>query len=374
MKSTKIKVALLALSLGVATVSCEQDTVEEIGNNPTTQSLENKIGFPELIPQGSKTAVPETSENLGVLFRNAVAPSECSTTELTIVQNKYITDIINDPVALANNGIYSDLNYYYSYYLADGDQYFGAEGDYTKLMIKRQRELVKFWDMPVEIRVNGQHTATLNDRDKIAEVFENFYGFRVNGVFVPLTTEQAYAQADIILELNESSPNLPENPYFATDGFASTNRTIVIGDGLPTWLSETGIDEGIVWTGILAHEWAHEIQFLNYADWYPYGAAQDPAADTRYTELEADFMAAYYMTHKRGATYNWKRVEEFFDLYFQIGDCGFSSSGHHGTPLQRLEAARQGYELAHNAHKQGHILTQQEVHEAFVSVIGSIVD
>ncbi|WP_373056819.1 hypothetical protein [Zunongwangia sp. H14] len=374
MKSTKLKVALLALSLGVATVSCEKDTMEEVGNTPSTQSVNNKKGFPELRPQDTKAAAVETSENLGVLFRNAVAPSECGTTELTTVQNKYINAIIKDPIALANNGIYSDLNYYYSYYLADGDQYFGEDGDYTKLMIKRQRELEKFWDMPVEIQVNGQHTATLNDRDKIAEVFETFFGYRVNGVFVPLTTEQAYEEADYLISLNEASPNLPENPYFATDGFASTNRTIVIGDGLPTWLAETGIDEGIVWTGILSHEWAHEVQFLNRSQWYPNGAAPDPAAATRYTELEADFMAAYFMTHKRGATYNWKRVEEFFDLYFQIGDCGFTSSGHHGTPLQRMEAARLGYELADSAQKQGHILTQQEVHEAFVSVVGSIVD
>ncbi|MDT0649066.1 hypothetical protein [Autumnicola edwardsiae] len=373
MKRTKIRVALLTLALGMATVSCETDAVEELGSNPANTSMTDINCFAELKPQDAKVVVAKTSENLGVSFRNAVEPSECGSTELATVQNKYITAIIQDPVALANNGLYSDLNYYYSYLLNQGEQYFGEDGDYTKLMVKRQRELTKFWDMPVEIRVNGQHTANLNDRDVLAEVFETFFGFTIDGVFVPLTTEQAYAQADMILELNESSPNLPENPYFATDGFASSNRTIVIGDGLTGWLAETGVDEGIVWTGILAHEWAHEIQFLNYGDWYPNGAAEDPAADTRYTELEADFMAAYYMTHKRGATYNWKRVEDFFNLFFQIGDCSFASPGHHGTPLQRLEAAHLGYELAQDAQKKGHILTQEEVHEAFASIVQSIV-
>lgn len=373
----KTRIGLLALCLGVITVSCEKDAVLENiqapAGNQIHQSSTNVHSVPEelvLNPNQQRSAVVEKSENLGEYFRNAVEPSECGPTELSSVQNKYIYAIIGDPYALANNGIYSDLNYYYSYYLNDGEQYFGADGDYTKLMIKRQRELNTFWNLPVNIAVKGQHTATLNDRDKVAEVFFEFYGFSdANGNFVPLTQEQAYQQADIILQLNELSPNLPENPYFASDGFASFSRTIVIGDGLPTWLAETGLDEGIVWTGILSHEYAHEVQFFNYGDWYPAGPE-----NTRYTELEADFFAAYFMTHKRGATYNWKRVEEFFKLYFRIGDCSFTSDGHHGTPLQRMAAARAGYELANDAQKQGHILSAEELHQYFVSEIETIID
>ena len=91
------------------------------------------------------------------------------------------------------------------------------------------------------------------------------------------------------------------------------------------------------------------------------------------TELEADFLTGYYLTHKRGATYNWKRVEDVLEGFFNIGDCQFTSDGHHGTPLQRMEAARQGYELAANTKKKGKIMTQTEVHQAFLSVLDAIV-
>ncbi len=360
---------MMFVALGAAFASCEKENLDQ----PTTD-LNARANKSELVlnPNTGKSAEIEISENMGDIF-NAVAPSECGSTAFNSVFGKYINQLVADPVALANNGIYSDINYYYSFLLNTGEQTFGAEGDYTKLMVKRQRELSKFWNMPNEITVNGQHTADLNDRNVWIEVLSTFYGFnQPDGSFVPLTAEQAAGNADYFLSLNEDSPNLPENPYFATDGFASSNKTIVIGDGLVRVLAETGIEEGIVWTGILSHEWAHQIQFSKFENWYPEGADPDPATATRYTELEADFLAAYYMTHKRGATYNQKRVEEFFTLFFQIGDCGFAAAGHHGTPLQRMAAAELGFDLADSAQKQGKILTQQEAHEYFVANVDEL--
>lgn len=376
MIKNQLKIGLMSLLLLGLTISCEKSeevsTMEPVNSNSNSSS---KIQLEDLsLSDQSKGALPETSENLGDLFRNAVTPSECGPTELAQVQSKYINAIIEDPLALAYNRLYSNLNLYFSYFLDDSEQYFGENGDYTQLMQKRQRELAEFWSMPVTIKVQGQHTANLDNRDNVAAVFYNFYGYRTeDGELIPLTIDQAYQQADLIMSLNEASPNLPENPYFATDGFASSNRTIVIGDGLPSWLAETGIDEGIVWTGILAHEWAHEIQFLNNSEWYPAGAADNAPEATRYTELEADFFASYFMTHKRGATYNWKRVIDFYDLFFQIGDCSFTNQGHHGTPLQRMAAARAGYELASEMQKQGHILTMDEVHNAYLAAFDHIV-
>lgn len=363
---------MMFLALGAVITSCEKDNLEQPISD-SNANISKTASALVLNPNTGKSAEIEVSENMGDIF-NAVSPSECGPTEFASVQRLYINQIIADPIALANNAIYSDINYYYSYLLDTGKQTFGEDGKFTQLMIKRERELAKFWDMPVEIRVNGQHTANLNDRDVWIEVLSTFYGYnQPDGTFVNLTPEEAAENADYFLSLNEASPNLPENPYFATDGFASSNRTIVIGDGLVRWLAEAGVDEGIVWSGILAHEWAHEIQFLNYPTWYPSGSADpDRPTATRYTELEADFMAAYYMTHKRGATYNQKRVEEFFELFFQIGDCGFASNGHHGTPLQRMAAAELGFDLADSAQKQGHILTQQEAHEYFVANVAGL--
>ncbi|MCC9169211.1 neutral zinc metallopeptidase [Pontibacter harenae] len=259
-----------------------------------------------------------------------------------------------------------DINFIAAYVDESEQQYFGENGEYTSLMDKRKREIEKFWGMPGQIRVNGQHGATLNDRDKVAHVLYNYF------TGLP-TLEAAHAYADYLLSINAAMSTLPESPFFSIDGFATSGDVIVIGDGLVQMVSEAGVAQDIVWTGILAHEWAHQIQFDNYAGWYPGGAAEDPAESTRYTELEADFMAAYYMTHKRGATYNWKRVEQFFTLFFQIGDCGFESSGHHGTPLQRMAAAQLGYETANQAQKQGHIMSPQELHGIFVASIDNVL-
>lgn len=372
MSTTTKKIVLFTLCLGFISISCEKDmSVEETTPAPFSRSQQKvhtkSLESPSL--NATKLVIPdnlpEMSQNLGdAIASNAIEPSECAPTEFSAVQDKYFDPLANDLVTIFADpaGIYNlylDLAFFGSYF-DTSEQYFGENGRYTRFIIKRQRELEKFWGMPNEIRVNGEHTATLNNRERLADIYE------LVGVGID-SREEAYAAADQILFINTLSPYLPESPFFAIDGFATQNNLIVIGDGLVKMIAETGIEPKIVWTGILSHEWAHQVQFNNYETWYPSGSL------TRYTELEADFMAGYFMTHKRGATYNWKRVEGFFELYFQIGDCAFLNAGHHGTPLQRLAATHLGYELANGAHKQGHILTAEELHEYFVAHFENLI-
>lgn len=368
------RIALLCLGLGFTAFSCDSDQEVEDMASAAKNAMAQSMSEMPLLHQGiADSTALQTPSNLAVLSENAralvinkaVAPSACAPTQFAAVQTGYLTPLYSDPYALNYFNLYLDLNFYAAYF-DRSPQYFGANGEYTQLVTKRQRDLEKFWDMANQIRVNGQHNATLNDRERLADVYE-LVGTNVN------TREQALAIADIILSINQLSPNLPESPFFSSDGFAASNKLIVMGDGLVKMVSESGVDAEIVWTGILAHEWAHQIQFKNMSTWYPNGADRDRATATRYTELEADFLASYYMTHKRGATFNWKRVQQFLQLYFQIGDCAFASPGHHGTPAQRMAAAQLGYELANEAQKQGHILTQQEAHAYFVSKVGSIL-
>jgi predicted metalloprotease len=124
---------------------------------------------------------------------------------------------------------------------------------------------------------------------------------------------------------------------------------------------------------IYAHEFAHHIQFENgyFEDEVPGATTQ--AELTRYTELMADAYSAYYLTHKRGATMNRKRVEQFLQVFFQIGDCAFSNPGHHGTPNQRMAAAQLGFDVADQAQKQGHILTSEQFHDLFVAAYPDLV-
>ena len=369
----RTKTTLLFLGLAFVTFSCEKE-IEDIGlaSNSTLQATSAaNLNASDLEPLKSIDGLLPMHENLrSTLLSNVVDPSECGPTAFATVQSKYFSPLAGDlvglfgPQAQAIYDTYLNLAFISAAY-DESDQYFGANGEYTNLMTKRKRELEKFWDMPNQIRLNGQHTATLNDRERLADVY-----VIANGI----PRAQAYTIADQILYFNSFSNQLPESPFFAADGFATTFRNlIVIGDGLVEMLSETGVDQDIVWTGILAHEWAHQIQFKNTVNWYPQGSFASIPEETRYKELEADFLAAYYMTHKRGATYNSKRVAQFYELFFEIGDCGFSSNGHHGTPIQRMAAAELGFRLAADAQKQGHILTAEQAHAYFVANINGLL-
>jgi predicted metalloprotease len=145
-----------------------------------------------------------------------------------------------------------------------------------------------------------------------------------------------------------------------------------MGDGILAGYEAVGLGD-VAPQGVYAHEFAHHIQIEN--DYFndPVPAATTVAELTRYTEFMADAMAAYYLTHKRGAAMNRKRVEQFLEVFFQVGDCGFASPGHHGTPNQRMAAAQFGFDLADQAQKQGHILTSEHVHDEFVAAYSDLV-
>ena len=294
------------------------------------------------------------------ISNRAVIPSECGATEFSRIQFDHFTELAADQLATDNFNFYTYLNHNAAL-LGIGTDTFGKDGEYTQLVNKIERDLGRFWNMQDEISIRGQHTSTLNDPEMLTEIL--WY------LIADLESkEQLQPEVERLLKLNLKSPLLPESPFFAADVFASFNNMIVLGDGLIEMFSETGISEEIVWTGILSHEWAHQIQFDNFFYWYPFGSFESRAEETRQIELEADFFSAYYLTHKRGATYNWKKAEEFFELFFQAGDCSFEFELHHGTPQQRMQAAKEGYELARSAQKKGHILTPEEVHQYFINV------
>lgn len=298
--------------------------------------------------------------NLFALENGIITPTECRTTELSILQMKYFTELAGDQLAVANFNFYKNLNYS-AVLLEIGTDYFGAEGQYTHLVKKTKQDLERFWNMPDEISVRGQHTATLNDPEMLTEILWH--------LIADIDSKEALQpEIEQILNNNLESPLLPESPFFASDVLSRFDKLIILGDGLIEMFIETGISEEVAWTGILAHEWAHQIQINHIFSWYPVNDFQTIAERTRYIELEADFFSAYYLTHKRGATFNWKKVEDFFRLFFQAGDCSFDFELHHGTPLQRMQAAKEGYTLAHSMQKKGHILSPEEVHLYFSEV------
>ncbi|MHA6247564.1 hypothetical protein ACXYMU_06480 [Pontibacter sp. CAU 1760] len=373
MKIKLLKMALLCVGVGLLTASCDKEEAETLvspqarltataSSNLITEADVRRIIPGKFNKDNVECAYASLTANLTAQYsKKAVAPSTCGLTP-------FYNAIRRHALRFESTDWYwydwlSYLNYLYASYFDNSKQYFGSNGELTNFAAKQKRDLERFWDMPNEITLKGQHTTTLQNRDALASIYMN----------LGATREEAYEIADyIITQIINPSPVLKTTPFLSFDGFARADKLIVIGDGLVQVLNEAGVDKLVAFNGILGHEWGHQIQFEKYSKWY--GAKEYNAEGTRLTELEADFFSSYYMTHKRGATYNWKRAAEFFELFYNIGDCSFTSSSHHGTPLQRLAASRAAWIVAQETKPMGHILTDEDVHVLYVAFYNDIID
>ena len=249
-------------------------------------------------------------------------------------------------------------------------QYFGYNGEYTRRMAKTEKDVKRFWDIESDdIQVLAMHGTVLADPSRTVPTYTSdiFLG-------LPPATAQTWASQVQTVMLTEPTVNGGNHPLFTFNAFAisapelNIPDKIVMGDGILDGFKAVGFED-VALPAIFAHEFGHHIQYeRNYLDELPPGAdpaTVDQAELTRHNELMADAFAAYYLTHSRGASMNQKRVEQFLQVFFQIGDCGFTSSGHHGTPIQRMRAAQFGFDVADQAHKQGHILTSSQFHALF---------
>jgi hypothetical protein len=250
----------------------------------------------------------------------------------------------------------------------DTPQYFGYNGEYTRIMLKTETDVKRFWDIfSDDIQLLGMHGTMLLDVDRVAAVYESPLVFGLDpatAAFFASLIRDAMLQSQTLNGGNH--PLFSFNAFaFSTDAFPIPDK-IIMGDGILAGYQAVGFDD-VAPQAVYAHEFAHHIQFENDYFSDPIPGATTQAELTRYTELMADAMSAYYLTHKRGGTMNRKRVEQFLEVFFQIGDCAFSNPGHHGTPNQRMAAAQFGFDLADQAQKQGHILTAEQFHDRVVA-------
>ncbi len=261
-------------------------------------------------------------------------------------------------------------------------QEFGYNGEFNNVMIRTERDVKRFWDIPSDdILLLAMKGTMLQDVERVAAVYRNFF---IDGDGTEVTEAEALAYAERVRELILQAETLDggDDPLFSLNAFAFSTTgqadRIVMGDGILEGFRVIGFGD-VAPQGIYAHEFAHHIQYENeYFDdvppTYPGGPAPTTQAEyTRYTELMADAMAAYYLTHKRGAAMNKHRVAKFLNTFFQIGDCAFTNPGHHGTPNQRMRAAEFGFDVAAQAHKQGHILTSEQFKQLFDAAYPEIV-
>lgn len=374
MKNLYPKVIALVFGVGLCAVSCSKDELQ-LG---TEQEL-SPVSAKASLPTTTMTFIaPTLAKNLpgNMMFNDIpfdlssiVEPSKCTLTPLDDVIAASVASNL-DSIGLEWYDLYAEMNFLST--ITDEDtQYFGANGEDTQRVQNIVKKLERFWFMPHEVTVRGQHNSTLEDYDKIVDILMFWYE-------LPASDANAFAYYFTNF-VNVESTFLTETPLLSADGFAialdglfGQNDLIVVGDGIVDLLEETGIRRNVIWNGILAHEWAHQIQFNN-EEWYPNGAADNAPEATRTIELEADFFTGYFVTHKKGATQNWNRTQQFLELFFNIGDCNFTSDGHHGTPLQRMEAARRGYLLARRMKDKGKVLTADQVHKRFLNQLDKIV-
>lgn len=260
----------------------------------------------------------------------------------------------------------------------DTPQYFGYNGEYTQIMLKTEKDAKRFWDIfSDDIQLIGTHGTMLLDVDRVAAAYEAAF---TEDDGSPLTPERARALAILVRDgmLESEVLNGGNHPLLSLGAFAISTfggpvpDKIVMGDGTLAAHEALGFED-VAPQAIYAHEFAHHIQFENdyFAD--PVPGATTRAELSRYWELMADAMSAYFLTHKRGAALNRKRVEQVLETFFGLGDCVFTYRAHHGTPNQRMAAAQLGFDLADAAQKQGHILTSEQFHNLFVAAYQDLI-
>jgi hypothetical protein len=127
--------------------------------------------------------------------------------------------------------------------------------------------------------------------------------------------------------LVDPSPNAYATPEVANQ--FGPDGTVLLGQNLMSL--ELGQDpSGAALVAVMAHEFAHLVQFKNGF-----------ASPGKRAELHADFIAGWYL-NLRGR-YAWVNLMPVLRVFYQLGDYEFNSPSHHGTPDERLLVAQAGF-------------------------------
>ena len=379
------------LVASIAVVACQEQSTQPVATPDAASAART-----------SATASPQSY--LVTLWANRAAltvPSSVLSVEKVfaesgrqaINQNDYVCSEQNSPVVqYMYDELYATLakesSLFFSIYNIYGDiiptydalyfqtsatpQTYGYNGQFTNVVLNTERDVKSFWDIKSDdIQVVAMHGSMLLDQKRVAKTYE-LLGFSP-------TVAAAYAKTIYDALSASKTMNGGNFAFFTFNAFAfstfggSVPDKIVMGDGILESYAAIGFGD-VAPQAVFAHEFAHHIQFENGYFGDLASNRYSEAERTRYSELMADAYAAYYLTHSRGAAMNQKRVEQFHDVFFQIGDCSFKSDGHHGTPNQRRAAADFGFKLAAEAQKQGQILTSDAFHALFVAAYPTLIE
>ncbi len=290
---------------------------------------------------------------------------ECGPTSINFYVQSIIQDWNNDDFLLNYYFGGVAFDYVYVFENEDGGQYYGSEGQFTNNINRTFKDLLSFWNIPTDILIRDAHGNIYSDVEKVKSILL-LYGYPEGDAEYFAGILQFVYGSDKYYNYNH--PLLTFNAFAATaNDFFETPKKIVMGDGLMKAYEDLEYGDVAPQT-ILAHEYGHHVQFAKNV------VFEGTPESTRRTELMADALAAYYLTHKRGATMNWKRVQQFLEVMYTIGDCQFDDSNHHGTPNQRMKAATFGYEVANDTKTKGKILTAEEFIALFEEELPTILE
>ncbi|GAA3438890.1 hypothetical protein [Kutzneria kofuensis] len=226
---------------------------------------------------------------------------------------------------------------------------YGPAGEFTIPVTHTFKDLRRFWDIDSNgVLLVPMHGSVMVDKARMTRVFQVVYG---------ASAANAARLADLVAQLVRSVPqfNGGDFPLFTFNSYATSaeelgGRRIAMGDGVLAGYAAIGLGD-VAPQAILAHEYGHQVQFADDL----IGSETSPEASRR-VELMADAFSAYFLSHARGAAMQTKRVTQFLGVYYNVGDCGFASLSHHGTPAQRQRTGEWAYSVADSARPQGFIL------------------
>lgn len=252
----------------------------------------------------------------------------------------------------------------------EGTGSFGTDGQYTKTVNHAWKKLRSFWGADLsDVEVVPMHGRALTDPGLGAEVL------RALGVPAADAAEAAQLFAEIF-----DTPRWEhgDHPLLSFNAFAAqadprggerAADRIVMGVGIMELFDDLG-HGAVAVQEVLAHENFHQAQ---YATGVIDESAPFTPEESRYLELQADAGSAYSLSHPRGLSMQWNRMESVMPLYHATGDCMFDFPAHHGTPNQRLAAGTWGYELQETTRPRGHVLPMETFIARFDAVLPVLV-
>ncbi|MQY15040.1 hypothetical protein SRB5_52170 [Streptomyces sp. RB5] len=252
---------------------------------------------------------------------------------------------------------------------------YGTAGQYSNEITHTFRDLRNFWDIESgDIDLMAMKNDTMKDPYKVGRTVAWMQGDTY-------TDEEYLPVAVAIMALMEPLPQGLDNPIYTFNAFAFTAEgdpdpmiqgigdALVMGDGILTGMQAVGLDEYAP-RAIMSHEFGHHVQFETGV--YEDTDLTGPEA-TRRTELMADAFGTYFLVHARGEALNAERYLGSSQSFYEVGDCSFTSAGHHGTPNQRIAASTWGGDLAADARAQGHILPAVTFGDLFEAQLPALV-